>query len=98
MAIQINIDKKLIERVSGVCRLKLSEEEKEQFVKDFSEILDAFSVLDEAEVLEVKPSFQPVEIKDKFRDDLVEDSLSQKDALKNSGHNKDGYFKGPKAV
>lgn len=94
----MEIDKKLIENVSRLARLELKEDEKEQFVSDFKEILDAFSKIDEADTSGIKASFQPVEIKNKMREDLVEESLSQEDALKNTEHKKDGYFKGPRAI
>lgn len=94
----MDIDKKLIEQVASVARLNLDEKEKEQFVKDFKEILDAFSKISECDTKDVKPSIQPVKIKSLLREDVVEESFSQDDALKNSKQNKDGYFRGPKAV
>ena len=48
--------------------------------------------------LKVEPSFQPVELKNMTREDKVEDSLKQEEALANTKNKKDGYFKGPRAV
>ena len=39
---KVNINKELIEHVAEVARLKLTEKEKEQFVKELKEILDSF--------------------------------------------------------
>ena len=94
----MKVDKELIEQVATVARLNLSDNEKEQFVKDFKEILDAFSKISECPTKGLEPSIQPVKIDAVLREDVVEDSLSQKDALKNSKNNKDGYFRGPRAV
>ena len=94
----MKVDKKLIEHVAEVARLKLTEKEKDKFVKDFKEILNAFSTIDKCNTKNVKPSFQPVEIKDFIREDVVETSLSQEEALANTNNKKDGYFKGPRAV
>lgn len=94
----MKINKELIDDVARLARLKLTEKEKEMFVKDFKEILDTFSQLNKCDTMRVKPSFQPVELKNFMREDLVEKSLNQKDALKNAEHKKDGYFKGPRAV
>lgn len=94
----MKVDKGLIEQVASVARLELSEKEKEQFVKDFKEILEAFSSIDKCSTKDVKPSIQPVKIEPVLREDLVEESLKQKDALENAQHKKDDYFKGPKAV
>ena len=62
------------------------------------EILDNFSKLDEVDTKDVKPSFQPVEIKNAVREDKAGKCLSNEDALKNAVHKKDNYFKGPRAV
>lgn len=94
----MEVNKKLIQNVAEIARLKLSEKEIAIFVKDFKDILDSFSVIDKCDTKGIEPSFQPVEIKNVMREDIVEDSLSQYDALSNTEHKKDGYFKGPKAV
>jgi aspartyl-tRNA(Asn)/glutamyl-tRNA(Gln) amidotransferase subunit C len=94
----MKVDKELIQHVAEVARLNLTDEEIEKFVKDFKEILDTFSTIDKCDTKGARPSFQPVELKNQLREDLVEDSLEQKDALKNTEHKKDGYFKGPRAV
>ena len=94
----MKIDKKLIEHVASVARLNLSEKEKQKFVKDFKDILESFSTIDKCDTKGVKPSFQPVELKNQMREDKVEKSLSQEEALKNTSLKKDGYFKGPKAI
>ena len=94
----MKVDKELIEKVASVARLKLTDSEIKKFVPELKEVLDYFSELDKVNVKDVKPSFQPVEIKNFMREDKVEKSLSQEEALKNTSNKKDGYFKGPKAV
>ncbi len=94
----MKIDKELIENVARLARLKLTEKEKKEFTEDFKEILDAFSKIDEVATKNTKESFHPVEIKNRLRDDIVEDSLTQEEALSNTDHKKDDYFKGPKAI
>ena len=94
----MKIDKKLIEHVAEVARLKLTEKEVKRFVPQFKEILEAFSKLDKVNTKNVKSSFQPVEIKNVLREDKPGKCLKQKDVLSLSEHKKDGYFKGPRAV
>jgi aspartyl-tRNA(Asn)/glutamyl-tRNA(Gln) amidotransferase subunit C len=94
----MNIDKDLIKRVAELSRLRLQGNEIEKFTKDFKDILEAFSKINGIDTKNVKPSFQPVEIKNFSREDKTEKSLSQEEALSNSENKKDGYFKGPKAV
>ena len=94
----VKIDKKLLLKVAKNARLNLSEEEVNEFLPQLKEILKSFNKLDSLDVSEEKPSFQPLALKNVFRDDKVEKCLSQKEALSNTKHKKDGYFLGPKAV
>jgi len=94
----MKVDKELIRNVAALARLKLTSEEEEKFVEDFKEILKSFSVLDELDTKGFEGAFHPIELKNRIRDDLVEESLSQEEALSNTKHKKDGYFKGPRAI
>ncbi len=91
-------EEQAIERVLRTAKLSLTDSEKKAYSKDMKNILDAFAALDEANVDGVEPAFQPIEVKDRTRKDVVEASLSQKDALANTKNKKDGYFVGPKAI
>ncbi|MCK4520980.1 MAG: Asp-tRNA(Asn)/Glu-tRNA(Gln) amidotransferase subunit GatC [Nanoarchaeota archaeon] len=94
----MKVDKELIEKVASVARLKLTDAEIKKFLPELKEVLEYFSELDKADVKGVKPSFQPVEIKNLMREDKIKKSLTQEEALRNTSHKKDGYFKGPRAV
>ena len=96
--ITMKVDKDLIDHVANVARINLTDKERDKFTSQVKEILDFFSELDKFDVKNVKPSFHPVELNDKLREDLVEPNLSQEQALSNSEHKKDGYFKGPRVV
>lgn len=94
----MKVDKKLIEHVASLARIKLTEQEKEKFAPQLKEILDLFSKLDEVDTKNTEPSYQPVELKNVIREDEPKPSLTQDQALSLTKHKKDGYFKGPKAV
>lgn len=94
----MNVDKKLLERVSANARIKLSPEEIKAFLPQLKEILAAFSQIDKIDTKKVKPSFQPIPLKDRWREDETEECLSQEQALQNTEHRKNGYFKGPKVL
>ena len=94
----MKVDRELIEKVSSVARLKLTEAEIKEFLPQLSEILKSFSKIDEVKTAGAKPSFQPVEMKNALRDDRKGSCLSQEEALSNTTHKKDGYFKGPRAI
>lgn len=94
----MEVDKDMLKKVGEVARIKLTGNEIDRFIPQVKEILEYFSLLEEVDTENVKPSFQPIEIKNRLREDKAEKPLSQEEALANSKQNKDGYFKGPKAV
>src|SRR3989338_4460634 len=95
---KITVDRKLLEHVADVARLKLTEQEIKKFLPQLQEALEFFSKLEEVDTSNVKPSFQPVELKNVMREDIEKPCLSQDEALSLTEHKKDGYFKGPRAV
>ncbi len=94
----MNIDKDLIKKVAKNARLNLTESEIKEFLPQLKEILNSFSVINDVNTDNIKPSFQPIEIKNVYREDKIEKSLTQQEALANTKHKKDGFFKGPKAI
>ena len=90
------ITEETVRHVAKIARLELTKREVDKFQKDMNEILAAFKILDEAP--NADPSFQPVEIKNVFREDKIETCLPNEVALKNTKHKEKGFFKGPKAV
>ena len=94
----MEIDRKLLEHVAEVARLKPTEEEIKKFLPQLKEALEFFSQLQEINTNNVRPSFQPVEIKNVMREDFEKQCLSQDEALSLTEHKKGGYFKGPRAV
>jgi aspartyl-tRNA(Asn)/glutamyl-tRNA(Gln) amidotransferase subunit C len=94
----MNIDKDLIKKVAKIARLNLTESEIKEFLPQLKEILNSFSVMNDINTDNIKPAFQPIEIKNIYREDKIEKSLTQQGALSNTKHKKDGFFKGPKAI
>jgi len=92
------IDDELLLKVAKNARLELSEQEIKEFLPQLKQILKAFKKIDELDVSKEKPSFQPIPLQNVCREDKVEKCLSQKEALSNTKHKKDGYFLGPKVV
>ena len=92
------VDKELLLKVAANARLNLTDAEIKKFLPQLSAVLDSFSKLDQLDVSGEAPSFQPITIKNVFRGDKAAECLSQEEALSNTKHKKDGYFKGPKVV
>ena len=94
----MEIDRKLLERVAQNARLELTEDEIKRFLPQMKELMEYFSQLKDVDTSGIKPSFQPVEIRNSLREDEPEECLSQDEALSQTEHKKDGYFKGPRAI
>ena len=94
----MKVDKELIKHVADLAKLKLTDKELDEFIPQMKELLDHFSQLDQVNTDKITPSFHPIDLRNMVRDDKKEDCLSQEQALSNTEHKKEGYFKGPRAV
>lgn len=92
------VERETIERIAKNSRIRLDEDEIEEFGEDFEEILDAFDSLDDVDVEGVEPAFHPIDLDERKREDSVEESFSNEEALSNSENTEEGYFKGPRAT
>jgi len=92
------VDKETVKKVADIARITLSEDEVAEFSADMESILDAFKDIQKMDTSKTKPTFQPLQTKNVMRDDEIEESLNQVDALKNARQKDKGYFKGPRAV
>lgn len=94
----MKIDETLIKRVAANARLNLTDSEIKEFLPQLKEILDTFSKLNEINTDKIQPSFQPIELLNITREDNPKEGLTQEQALANTKHKKDGFFRGPKAI
>ena len=63
----------------------MTEPEIKEFLPELKEVLDKFSELSKADIpSNVNASFQPIEVKNIFREDKIEKCLTQEEALKNA--------------
>ena len=92
------MEKNIVDKVSKIAKINLTNDEKKKFEKDITNILDSFSKLDEVDVKNIEPTFNPLKSKNIPREDKVENCLTQKEALANTTLTEKGYFKGPRAI
>ena len=92
----MQISHELLEKISRNARLSLSDQEKQEFEKQLSDVLESFSLLDKIDTNKTEPSFHPINVEPSFREDKTQDCLTQEEALSNTKNKKDGFFKGPK--
>jgi len=92
------ISKKEVEHVALLARLSLSEDEKEKFAKQLSQILEHAGKIAELDTKDIKPTSHVLPVKNVFRKDEEKPSLSKEDALSNAPAKEEGMIKIPKIV
>lgn len=96
MAAMINDE--MIEYVSILARLELSEEEKASARQDMSRMLDYIDKLNELDTEGVEPLSHIFPVNNVFREDVVTHTDVRNQILANAPEHKDGAFKVPKTV
>ena len=92
------VTSELVKKVASVARLDLSDDEVSTFTKQFDDIIAWFDELSQIDTKGVSPSFHPLTTENVFREDKIEQCLSQVESLSNSTHTEKGFFKGPRSV
>ncbi|MEF8880816.1 MAG: Asp-tRNA(Asn)/Glu-tRNA(Gln) amidotransferase subunit GatC [Candidatus Nanohaloarchaea archaeon] len=91
------VDTEEVKKVAENARIKVEDEEAENFAKEFEDILEMFETLDEIKTENVEPAFHPVETESKSREDKKEETLEKSQAFQNTENKQKGFFKGPSA-
>ena len=94
----MNVTKETILAVAKAAHISLTEQEIDQYLEDFQNILEAFSQIKDVDTSNTLPAFHPVPVADKTRDDKSREGCSQEDALKLSKHTSNGFFIAPKIL
>lgn len=93
------IDKKIVQHVALLSRLKLSEEELALYSGQLASILSYIDKLNEIDTKDTPPTSHALStLKNVFRKDEIKPSLSVEEALANAPEEKDGFFKIPKVI
>ncbi|MCS7121615.1 MAG: Asp-tRNA(Asn)/Glu-tRNA(Gln) amidotransferase subunit GatC [Archaeoglobaceae archaeon] len=82
--------------VAKLSKIEVNEDEARKFRDEFEKILEYFNLLDEAP--ESEPMYHVLELINVFREDSPKICLTQNEALMNTRHKEEGYFKGPKVM
>ncbi|TDX58864.1 Asp-tRNA(Asn)/Glu-tRNA(Gln) amidotransferase subunit GatC [Orenia marismortui] len=94
----MKIDKETVEKVAHLARLEVSEEEKDLFAHQLSDILEHAEKLNELDTEDVDPMAHVLEVNNVFREDKVRDSLDRESVLANAPEKDQGMFKVPQIV
>ncbi len=94
----MEIDKKLILHLEKLSKLELSDKEREKLTGDLSKMLQMIEKLQEVDTNGVEPLVYLNESHKLTREDVIQNQVSRKDALKNAPDADDTYFKVPKVI
>lgn len=94
----MSVSKKDVEYIKELARLRVSEEEAEGLVKDLNSILKYVEQLNEVDTDAVEMLVNPLYIENVYREDVVEESLSSEDFLKNAPERVEDYLKVPSVI
>lgn len=93
MTKKTKLSKKEVLHIAKLANLHLTEKEVRKFQRELSDILEYIEVLNELDTKGVKPTSQVTGLENVFREDVVEKSLTQTEALSGTRSKYKGYFK-----
>ncbi len=94
----MKITREEVEHVATLARLNMSEEELVKMTGQLDTILSYVAKLDELETADVVPTTHAFSINNAFREDEMQESLSQKEALANAPKENGESFTVPKII
>ena len=94
----MSVTKKDVEYVADLARLSFSEEQKEALIHDLNSVLGYMEKLNGLDTDAVDIIVNPVYIENKFREDEIKPSMSEKDVIKNAPQVLEEYIVVPKVI
>lgn len=88
----------VISKVAKLARLKLTPEEIHVYASQLAPVMEHVNELNTLDTDVTPPTFQVTNLKNVFRDDNVNDSLSQSEALSSAPKSTQGYVVMPKTI
>jgi aspartyl-tRNA(Asn)/glutamyl-tRNA(Gln) amidotransferase subunit C len=87
-----------VEHVARLARLKLTEEEKETFRRQLSDVLEHARKISEVDTSDVPPTSHTLPLRNVFREDRLRPSLSVEEATGSAFWAVEGAFKVPRII
>jgi aspartyl-tRNA(Asn)/glutamyl-tRNA(Gln) amidotransferase subunit C len=82
-----------LDKICQACNLELSEQEAVQFLPQLSDVAGYMRQLEEIDTTGVEPTKDVGSQENVWREDVIEPSLSQEEALSGSSQTKAGFFR-----
>ena len=90
------VDDNTVDKIAELARLEFTSSDKENIKKDLSKILTYIDKLNEIDTEGVEPLIHISDENNVYRDDVVEENITQAEALKNAPDKNSDYIKIPK--
>ena len=91
----MKVDKKLIQDIAALAKLKFDEKSAKEMISDMEKIIGFVDKLSEVDTSGVDPLIYLSEEENMLRADEIKNEVSQKDALQNAPEKDSDYFKIP---
>ena len=93
------IDHKTVDEVAHLARLEfIGEKAKDEMANDMTRMLAFVEKLNELDTTGVEPLIYMTDESNVLREDVVKDTITQKEALLNAPKKDSDYFKAPKVI
>jgi len=87
-----------VDKIAKLAKLDLSEDEREKFTSQLSDIISYVEKLSELDTKDVEPLAHVNDLKDVLRKDKSRPSMEKEDVFKNSPQNDNEFFLVPKVL
>lgn len=92
------IDIKTVDEVAHLARLEFNDEAKAEILNDMNRMLAFVDKLNELDTENIEPLIYMTDEKNVLREDEPEQTITQKESLKNAPKKDSDYFKVPKVI
>ena len=94
----MQVSDELVDKLAHLAKLEFEGEKKERIKEDFQKILNFVDKLSELDTEGVEPLIHMSDTVTEFREDVVKETISHEEALKNAPQKDSDYFKVPKVL
>lgn len=94
----MEVNDELINKLANLSRLQFNHKEKEEIRNDLENMIRFIDKLNELDTTGIAPLLHMSDEVNVLRDDIINGSISTKDALKNASHHNEQYFLVPKMM
>lgn len=94
----MSIDRTIVDHVARLARLELSDEERDRFTRQLSDLLEYFAKLGELDTDHVEPTSHVIDMANVVREDVSGPCLPPDAVLADAPDEEDGFFKVPPVI